>query len=105
MRIHLPVQGTWVWSLVEEPSTCCQATKPQLRKPVHSRAHVLPHEKPPHEKSTHCNRRVERPQLEKALSQQQRPSVAKKKTTLQYSRNKVMRVWVRVMSVRGKVIK
>ena len=27
-RIHLPVQGTWVWSLVQEDPTCCKATKP-----------------------------------------------------------------------------
>ena len=26
--IHLPVQGTWVWSLVQEDPTCCRATKP-----------------------------------------------------------------------------
>ena len=26
--IHLPMQGTQVWSLVQEDSTCCRATKP-----------------------------------------------------------------------------
>ena len=33
LRIHLPVQGTWVRSLVQEDSTCCGAAKarvPQL---------------------------------------------------------------------------
>ena len=28
LRIHLPVEGTWVQSLVREDSTCCGATKP-----------------------------------------------------------------------------
>ena len=28
LRIHLPMQGSWVPSLVEEDSTCCRATKP-----------------------------------------------------------------------------
>ena len=26
--IRLPMQGTWVWSLVREDPTCCRATKP-----------------------------------------------------------------------------
>ena len=26
--IHLPMQGTWVWSLVQEDSTCFRAAKP-----------------------------------------------------------------------------
>ena len=28
LRIHLPMQGTWVLSLVQEDPTCCEATKP-----------------------------------------------------------------------------
>ena len=28
LRIHLPMQGTWVWSLVGEEPTCHGATKP-----------------------------------------------------------------------------
>ena len=28
LRIHLPVQGTWVWTLVQEDPTCHGATKP-----------------------------------------------------------------------------
>ena len=28
LRIHLPMQGTQVWSLVWEDPTCCRATKP-----------------------------------------------------------------------------
>ena len=28
LRIHLPMQGTWVRALVQEDTTCCGATKP-----------------------------------------------------------------------------
>ena len=28
IRIHLPMQGTWVRSLVREDSTCCGAAEP-----------------------------------------------------------------------------
>ena len=28
LRIHLPMQGTWVRALVQEDPTCCGATKP-----------------------------------------------------------------------------
>ena len=45
LRIHLPMQGTWVWSLVWEDPTCCGPTKhthhnhwacrPQVRKPMY----------------------------------------------------------------------
>ena len=27
LRIHLPMQGTWVWSPVQEDPTCHEATK------------------------------------------------------------------------------
>ena len=27
LRIHLPMQGTWVSSLVQKDSTCCKAAK------------------------------------------------------------------------------
>ena len=59
LRIHLPMQGTWVRSLVWEDPTCCRATKP-----VHHnyRAHAL--------ESVPCNRRSRR-QWE-ACAQQQR---------------------------------
>ena len=30
LRIHLPVQGTWVQSLVQEDSMCCRVTKLML---------------------------------------------------------------------------
>ena len=28
LRIRLPMQGTWVWSLVQEDPTCLKATQP-----------------------------------------------------------------------------
>ena len=28
LRIRLPMQGTWVWTLVREDPTCCRAIKP-----------------------------------------------------------------------------
>ena len=31
LRIHLPMQGTWVWSLAQEDSTSHRATKPMSR--------------------------------------------------------------------------
>ena len=56
-----PTQGTWVWSLVQEDSTCCGATKnhkrqllslwsslePQLPKPTCPRICALQQERPP----------------------------------------------------------
>ena len=50
IRICLPMQGTWVWSLVLEDATCHGATKPvasQLRS-LHSRARQLQLLKPVH---------------------------------------------------------
>ena len=32
LRIRLPMQGTWVWSLVREDPTCSEATKPVCHK-------------------------------------------------------------------------
>ena len=32
LRIHLPMQRTWVWSLVRENPTCCGATKSMHHK-------------------------------------------------------------------------
>ena len=54
LRIHVPMQGTWVWALVWEDLTCCRAPSPmhhsyqaralgpvtlQLLKPRHPRAY------------------------------------------------------------------
>ena len=48
LRIHLPMQRTWVQSLVWEDPTCWgnQARTPQVLKPLHPRAHALCQEKP-----------------------------------------------------------
>ena len=42
-RIHLPMQGTQIWSLAQEDSTCCRATKPPVPQilSLHSRPHRL----------------------------------------------------------------
>ena len=65
IRICLPMQGTQVWSLVQEDSTCCGATNsmcqnywdhiPQLLKPM--RLEPVSCDKRHHcyEKPTHCN--------------------------------------------------
>ena len=79
LRIRLPVQGTWVQSLVWENPTCSGANKPvhhnywacalvpashnywahapQLLKPAHSRAHMLQLLKPACLEPMLCNRR------------------------------------------------
>ena len=74
IRIHLPIQGTWVRSLVREDPTCHGATKPICH---HYRAHalgpvshnyqarVLQLQKPIrlepllHSKRSHCNEKYE----------------------------------------------
>ena len=28
IKLHLPMQGTQIWSLIWEDPTCCRATKP-----------------------------------------------------------------------------
>ena len=68
IRIHLPVQGTWVRSLVWGDSMCCGASKPMC---LNYSAHMLQRMKPvclepmfckqrshPNEKPAHHNRRV-----------------------------------------------
>ena len=89
IRIHLPMQETWVGSLVWEDSTCYRATKPasqsywarvlQLPKPVplepalrEATARRSPRTAT---KSSPCS-----PQPEKACAQQQRPSAIKNKS-------------------------
>ena len=70
LRIRLPMQGTWVWALVQEDATCRRATKPvhhnywacALEPASHNYwAHVLQLLKPMHlgpvlhNKRSHCN--------------------------------------------------
>ena len=64
VRIHLPMQGIWVQSLVQEDPTCLKATKPVLRnywahppqllKLVHPRAHA-PQQGKPLQRESHCS--------------------------------------------------
>ena len=74
---HLPMQGTWVQSLVWENPACCGAMKPMH----HNYCVCVPQQdKPPQLawapqlESSLCS-----PQLEKACMQQWRPSTAKNK--------------------------
>ena len=56
LRIHLPMQPTQVWSLVQEDPICQRATKPVHPTIEPSCLEPVPQqEKPPHEKSTHHN--------------------------------------------------
>ena len=73
LRICLPMQGTEVWFLALEDSTCCRATKPIHHKYWSSWAlePMLPDERP-------LQWEARKPQLEKALAQYQRPSTANK---------------------------
>ena len=57
IRIHLSMQGTWVWSLVQEDHTCCSTPKPMchncwsphaLELMLHKRSFCS-------EKPMHCN--------------------------------------------------
>ena len=43
LRIHLLMQGTRVWSLVQDNSTCCQATKPVHHERSHWNAKPVYH--------------------------------------------------------------
>ena len=76
LRIHLPMQGTWVRSLVHEDSTCCRATKPVF----HSYWDCALESKL-HNKRSHGNKKPghHSPQLEKACTERWRPSTAKNK--------------------------
>ena len=90
MGLHLPMQETWVQSLVWEDSTCCRATKLvchnywacvlQLLKPDHLEP-VLHKKRSPCKEPMHHNE--DSPcslKLEKTLTKQQRPSTVKHNT-------------------------
>ena len=102
LRIHLPMQGSRVWSLTREDPMCLGATKPmshnywasapepgthnswvhvlQLQKPEHLEP-VLHKEKPPpwEAPTSRLERRPRSPQLEKAHVPQQRPGAIRSK--------------------------
>ena len=89
LRIYLPMQGTQVWSLVQEDPTCRRATKPvchnywarmlQLLKPVLLEP-VLRNQEATAMRSprTATKSSPRSPQLEEAHAQQRRPNTAKK---------------------------
>ena len=79
LRICLPVQGTQVWSLVQEDSTCHRTTKPV------DHSYWDPHTLEPvvRNKRSHCNKKLQQReahtlQLEKACAQRWRPGAANK---------------------------
>ena len=98
LRIHLPMQGTWVWSPVQEEPTgpgvmkpmchtywACALEplspsywdhKPQPRKPVHPRARAPQQEKPPQweARAPQLESSPQSLKLEKACAQPWRPS-------------------------------
>ena len=57
IRIRLPIQGTWVRSLVREDSTCHRATKPAatLLKSASLEPRALQQEKPLQGEARCCN--------------------------------------------------
>ena len=87
----LPIQGTGVWSLVQEDSICLRATKPvshsywahmlRLLKPLCPGAHALQHEEPPQWEARvpQLKSGPSSLQLEKAWAQQRRPSAEQNK--------------------------
>ena len=92
LRIHLPMQGTWVRALVQEDPTCHRATKPMhhnywawaLEPASHNSWARAPQllkparlEKSPQWEACTTKSRPRSPQLEKARAQQQRPNAAK----------------------------
>ena len=97
IKIHLPIQGTRVCSLVQEDYTCGEAAKPMCHKygacALHLLSLLLQLLKPVcpepvlYSKRCHCNEEPIHPneesphllQLEKACTQQQRHSVAMNK--------------------------
>ena len=87
LRIHLPMQGTRVWSLVWEDPTCHRATKPVhhnywalCTQSLCSAAREATTRRSLHT-ATRATREYPFLPLEKARVQQQRPSTAKTKQT------------------------
>ena len=78
LKIHVPMQGTQLCSLVWEDSICHGATKPTCQNYWSPSAHDKRRHR--NEKPTHHKRRVcpRSPQLQKTHSQQQRSSTVKK---------------------------
>ena len=73
LRIHFPVQGTWVQTLVQEDPTYHIATKPMTTTTKYMLQNLCSTREATTMRSPHS------PPLEKAREQQQRPRTAKKK--------------------------
>ena len=93
LRIHTPVQGTGVRSLIWEDSTCLRATKPvwcnswavcHNHWSLHTLEPVLCNKRRHcNQKPVHSKEEQSSPQLEKAHLQQLKPSAAKNKQKTQ----------------------
>ena len=93
LRIHLPMQGTWVRALAQEDPTCRGATKPvrhnywgcALEPVSHNYWARVPRARAPQQRKattmrspcTATKRTPGSPHLEKACKQQRRPNAAK----------------------------
>ena len=87
LRIHLLMQGTRVWALVQEDPTCCRATRarvPQLLKPECLEPVLRNKRSHRHEKSLRTTMKSSpgSRQLEKSRTQQRRPNAAKNNKNL-----------------------
>ena len=83
LKIHLPIQGTGVWSLIWEDSTGCRQLSPcaTTAKPMYPRICVLQQEMPRkwEAHAAQLESSLSSPQSEKSHVQQQRPSATKDK--------------------------
>ena len=89
------MQGTGVWSLVRDYSTCLRATKPKNGNYVSSRAHVPQQEKPLQWEAgvPQLEHRLRSLQPEKALLQQQRLRAAKSSIDQSFNKTSEIKVW------------
>ena len=95
IRIHLPMQGTQLRSLVREDSTCCGTSKPvchncwvpmlQLLKPTYLEPVV-------HNKGSHCNQNLTHHNAEQPLLSSTRESCMKATKTERLAQPKIKQV-------------
>ena len=83
VKMCLPVQGTWIWSLIQEDSISQGnwTLELQLLKPAHPRACGLQQEKPLQREALHTTSGEEPPLAatrEKTLVQHSRPSAVER---------------------------
>ena len=92
VRIHLPMQGTPVWSLVGEDSTYCRAAKP-----------IATTIEPAHLDPVRRNKRSPGTTIKNSphLLQLQKVCPKKKKKRLEYKKGRVHLLWVETVTSRG----